>query len=320
MTLRDLVAALSWKGRVSPNSGAAWCYAFLAVAFAGAVKPFLSSWAGVQLPFLTFYPAVVLAALAGGPTVGIVAAVASLTFALWFFMGDDSNISSSTVIALSSIYIVTSVLLAWAVGHARIVLDRAVNEHELRFYTARESIHRTKNVLAVVQAIVRKVYREVGSKDEYRDVLTSRLAALGTAQDVLIQRNWTDLPLLTLVESALAPFLPNPALVVKPSPNILVPARYMTGLCMALFELATNSMKYGALKEPQSRVILSWRIDGVDALLEWNEGTRVEEREAEGFGIKLIGAALGNDAGSSVKLSRDSEGIHVCFRWRDIGM
>jgi two-component sensor histidine kinase len=285
---------------------------------AGFAQPLLSRWTGVGLPpFITFYPAVVAAALAGGPRVGVVTALASLAIAWWFFMGGLANLLSPSVYVPILIYLVTSNVLGWTVGSSRLALDSAVVGEQLRITAARESIHRTKNLLAVVQAIVCKIYREVGSREQYRDVLVSRLAALGNAQDVLIQRDWVDLPVGTLVNSALAPFLPNPGLILQAGPKILVPAKHMAGLCMALFELATNSMKYGALVEGRGKVVLSWRVDDGDAVLEWDEKSEARAGQREGFGVKLIRAALNDDAHSRVCYRQDAGGVYASFRWRD---
>ncbi len=301
-----------------PDSVAAWgCASFIVLA-AWLAQHLLSSWSGVGLPpFIGFYPAVVLGALAGGPRVGIATALASLAIAWWFFMQGFSAASfSPPIIVPSSIFLITSTFLGWTVGKARLALDRAKLREQMQTYATRESIHRTKNVLAVVQAMVRKVYREVGSMEEYRDVLTSRLVALGNAQDVLIQRDWIDLPVADLVSFALAPFLPNPGLAVRPGPAVTVPAKHVTGLCLALFELATNSMKYGALEDGRGPVLLTWQFDDGCARLEWNETTPVQTEKPEGSGSRLVRGAMSGEAGSTVRYHRTAHSISASFRWR----
>jgi two-component sensor histidine kinase len=319
MNLAELLAAGSRRGiSIRPNSASAWCFGFALVVAAAIATPLLSDWVHVRLPpYILFYPVVVLVALVGGPRIGITYALATVGIAWWFYMEGTARLNSPGALTLSSIYLLTSSFLGWAVGHARLALDDAMLFDELRSNVLRESIHRTKNVLAVVQAIVRKVYREAASREEYRDILCSRLAALGAAQDALIKRDWTDLPISTLVSSALCPFLPNPGLAVIPGPNLLVPARYMTGLCMALFELATNSMKYGALREGKGPVTLSWRLDDSHAVLEWNEEAMTSDGKTDGFGVKLIRSALGGESVSDVRYCQEAGRICASFRWRD---
>jgi two-component sensor histidine kinase len=314
MNLQDLVGRLRWRGKVpEPDSVQAWFYASAVLAAGGLAFPLLSHATGQALPpFITFYPAVVIAALAGGPRIGIAAAAASLAVAWWFFMDDRI---SATAAAPAAIYLASSIFLGWTVGQARLALDRAVAAEQARANTARESVHRIKNLLAVVQALTRKVHREAATTDQFRAIMNSRLAALGSAQDILLQRDWKDLPLAQLVTSSLAPFLPNPGLMVRPGPATLVPARHATGLSMALFELATNAMKYGALSEGRGPVVLSWRHDDAHAVLAWDEETHSKPGEADGFGMKLIQAALDGDPDAGVSYRHQDGRLHASFRW-----
>jgi two-component sensor histidine kinase len=139
-------------------------------------------------------------------------------------------------------YIVTSPLIALSAGAARLILDRAAATEAEQTTAARESVHRTKNLIAVVQALSAKVAREVNTVPEFTEIMDKRLQALSLAQNLLLRREWQDADLDEVLHTALAPFLPNPGLTVKRGENVLVPARYVRGLCMALYELCTNAM------------------------------------------------------------------------------
>ena len=83
------------------------------------------------------------------------------------------------------IYVFNASLIALVVGMARISLDRLAASEAERSAAARESVHRTKNLIAVVQALSSKVAREVNTATEFNEALQKRLQALGIAQKVV---------------------------------------------------------------------------------------------------------------------------------------
>lgn len=305
-------------GRPAVGSPAAWLVAGAMILAASAAMPLLTAVAGEPLPaFITLYPAVVAAALAGGPRTGLAAAVAALLIAWWFFLPQHGSLSFAgrgEAISLAT-FLATSLLLGWTVGRARLVIDAARASEARRGEAARESVHRIKNLLAVVQAISSKVYREADTKERYRELLTHRLAALSVAQDVLVREDWQDASLDAVVESALAPFLPNPGLTVQRGPEAVVPADHVRELCMALYELSTNAMKYGALAEGRGPVVLSWRVEGGEVVLDWDEETTVGAQADDSFGTHLIRAAFAGDPKASVRYELGSTGVRARFRW-----
>jgi two-component sensor histidine kinase len=306
--------------RVLPRTGSAASYVAAAVAVAiGTLLMALLEWGvGEPPPYLTLYPAVVVAALVGGWRVGLAAAAVTLLTA-WYFWVPTLNsfavagVRSGLVLAT---YAVTATFLVLVVGLARHSLDRAAASETERANAARESVHRIKNLIAVVQAISQKVARESGTIADYRDTLKSRLAALDIAQNVLVRRDWQDVHLNEIIHSALAPFLPNPGLSVRAGPDVMVPARHVGGLSMALYELCTNAMKYGALAEGRGPVVLTWRNDGDDCVLEWREtlahGAKVER---SGFGTTLIQIALSREPNTAVDYEITPLEVTAMFRW-----
>jgi two-component sensor histidine kinase len=218
------------------------------------------------------------------------------------------------------IYAFTAPLIALVVGFARLALDRTAASELERAAAARESVHRTKNLIAVVQALTSKVAREVTTAAEFREVLGKRLQALAIAQNVLIRRDWQDADLEELLQSALAPFLPNPGLTLQRGEHVLVPARHVRGLCMALYELCTNAMKYGALAYGRGPATLSWHLVDNDCVLEWREEVSSDyttRAEDPGFGTTLIRMALSNDAGTIVQYQVTPALVLATFRWPD---
>lgn len=307
--------------RALPRAGsvAAFTMAAAIVAVATIIKFPLDAWAGEPLPpFITYYPALVLAALCGGLRVGFATAAATLLLAWYIWLPTPFSfvIAGARTPLTLAIYALSSALLAWAVGLARLTLDDvAANEAE-RSLSARESVHRIKNLIAVVQALNAKISREVKTTDEFRDVLSQRLDALGAAQNALIREDWNDVELSELIKGALAPFLANPGLVLKAGPDIVVPARFVNGLCLALYELCTNAMKYGALANGEGPVALSWRRENGKCVLEWRE-TRKSGAQVEnsGFGSMLIKTALARDPNTRVEYEFTQAEVVAIFRW-----
>ncbi len=309
--------AIGWP-RV--DSVGAWAIALVCIALAGLAHPPLDAVAGEPLPpFITFYPAVVLSALAGGWRIGVAAAVITLLLAWYFFTPDyfSFTISGARTPLTLLIYAISATFLGWVVGQARLALDDAVRAEAKRAEAARESVHRIKNLLAVVQALVAKISREVETTTEYKNVLSQRLAALDIAQGVLIRRDWSDVALGDMIDQAMAPFLPNPGLTVVRGPSVVAPARFVPGLCMALYELCTNGMKYGRLGGGEGPASLTWRLEGDQVVIEWDEATTTQTGHGESFGTQLIRGALGREPNTSVDYAVEHDRVHAVFRWKN---
>lgn len=301
------------------NSLGAYLTASGIITFATVIKFPLDALAGELLPpYITYYPALVLAALCGGPRIGFLTGAATLLLAWYIWLPEPYSfaVSGTRTPLTIGIYAISAALLAWVIGLARLVLDQVVANEAERSLSARESVHRIKNLIAVVQALAVKIAREVSTPEEYRQVLAKRLEALGAAQNVLIREDWSDADLRQVIESALAPFLPNPSLVLRPGPDIVAPARHVNGLCLALYELSTNAMKYGALSDGDGSVVLSWRYEDDDCVLEWREARKdAKPADHSGFGSMLIKTALSNAPDTHVAYEFTQREVTAVFRW-----
>ena len=300
--------------------------AFSLLIVAIAVKLVVDSLVGEELPpFIFLYTTVVLAALVAGARTGVIIAVLSSVAAwLWFFPPFSSfEIVSTAAVVSLEIYGATSIFLALAVGFARHTLDIAIASEELRDYDAQEAIHRIKNLLAVVQAITIGSLRDTRDIDEYRQLISRRLSALSGAQDLLLRRKEGAATVEDLAEAALNPFLPNEQIAIDCFEDVMVPARYMHGLTLALFELATNSAKHGAMAHGEGKISLSCQRDATTFALTWRETSPYDQVQAspddmsEGFGYKLIEVALRKDPGTEVVCENSDQGIVVTFSWPD---
>lgn len=172
----------------------------------------------------------------------------------------------------------------------------------------RELSHRSKNLLAVIQAMARQTSRSAESLPEFEDRFEARIAALARSHDLLVHQNWEGVRLSDLVQTQLAPFVEDfdKRVLVKGAPLRLQPeAAHNIGL--ALHELATNASKYGALSSATGRIEIGWEILRPENApprfaFSWHEtgGPAVVAPKRKGFGRqvieRLVPAALSGDA------------------------
>ncbi|MDP8920817.1 MAG: PAS domain-containing protein [Pseudomonadota bacterium] len=178
--------------------------------------------------------------------------------------------------------------------------------------------HRVKNTLATVQSIAAQTLRNADSMEEARLALEARLFALSRAHDVLTRENWEGAGLIEIVLQALAPYRHEREnrLHVQ-GPDIRLSPRMAMAIAMALQELATNAVKYGALSNAVGGVRIAWdlkEVDGISRLyMEWTEsgGPAVSPPKRRGFGTRLIERSLAQDLNGFVKLEFSESGL-IC--------
>ena len=279
----------------------------------------IDAWAGAPLPpYITFSPAIVIAGFAGGIRAGLVACVLStfIAWRLWVSPDGAWEIKTTRDALTIGVFTVTGSLMAVVSGGARLFAERLATIEAERSLAAQESVHRIKNLLAVVQALSARAAKGSNTVAEFRDRFANKLAALAIAQDLLVQRDWHDAPLDQLVTKALAPFLIHSKISVEGGPTVVLPREYISGVTMALYELATNALKYGALAE-EGTVTILWTCDDTQCVLLWTErgGALSTQGGGSGFGHKLIQAAFGGKVGTSVNYDLKAGEVTCQFSW-----
>jgi two-component sensor histidine kinase len=173
---------------------------------------------------------------------------------------------------------------------------------------ANELNHRVKNVLAVVQAIAVQSFR--GGERSQMNAFTARLAALGAAQDLLIQTVWRSASIRDVVEKALAPHCLEDRCTIHGTSHELDGKRALA-LALALHELATNAIKYGALSNDSGRVSVEWHISESELRLCWREsgGPAVRDPGPPGFGTRIVTRNLAAEFNGHVDLQHKPAGI-----------
>lgn len=197
------------------------------------------------------------------------------------------------------------------------VTERKENEQHLRLLM-RELTHRSKNLLAVIQAMARQTARHAGSIDDFVEFFSARLQALSRSHDLLVQESWHGASLTDMVRSQLGHHLDSESAQVSiRGPNIFLKPEAAQNIGLALHELSTNAAKYGALSVPGGRVEISWARRMAEAgggfELSWREsgGPPVTEPKARGFGSLVIERNLARGLDGTVELSFAATGV-VC--------
>ncbi|MDP2085873.1 MAG: HWE histidine kinase domain-containing protein [Gemmobacter sp.] len=183
--------------------------------------------------------------------------------------------------------------------------------------------HRVKNVLAVVQSIALQSFRDKGvSGAEAAERFVGRLTALAHSHALLARNRWEGASLRALLYDALAPCQDQRVgRIAIEGPDILLTPKSAQTLSLAFHELATNSVKYGALSNAEGRVTVAWRGDDDVQTgllhLSWQEsdGPPIEVApKRSGFGSRLVKQALAFELGGEVALDFERTGLSVTMR------
>jgi PAS domain S-box-containing protein len=199
-------------------------------------------------------------------------------------------------------------------GTAIDITTRKLHEERLKLLLA-ELNHRVKNTLATVQSFAMQTLRNASSVTEAHAAFDARLIALSKAHDVLVREHWEGAGLHEVVSGALAPYSSShqASRVSFAGPEIRLQPKAALALSMALHELATNAVKYGALSNGAGDVEVSWRVDPTDGKfqLRWREagGPPVVAPRRRGFGSRLIEQGLSQDIAGEVDLSFNADGV-----------
>lgn len=183
--------------------------------------------------------------------------------------------------------------------------------------------HRVKNTLATVQSIARQTLRASEGLEQFGALFEARLLALSRAHSILSAGSWGHVALSELMRVMLEPFrgegenrfrLDGDEVVV--SPNIFLM------LALAIQELATNAVKYGALSSPTGRVHVTWHSSpsggGGEVTLQWREqdGPQIlTPPHRRGFGARLLDRIVAYDLGGVSDLSFTREGVQWQVRF-----
>jgi PAS domain S-box-containing protein len=183
--------------------------------------------------------------------------------------------------------------------------------------------HRTRNQIAVVRSLSDKTLDESQSLEEYRTHYGDRLAALGRVQRMLSRISEDDrVTFDELLRAELAAHGASPGNVFLEGPSgVRLRSRSVQTLALALHELATNAVKYGAIASPEGRLHIGWHVtqneDGTNQRLniDWREsGVNIPDPNSAlqngGYGRELIERALPYQLNARTRYEIGPTGVH----------
>lgn len=152
-----------------------------------------------------------------------------------------------------------------------------------------ELLHRIRNILTVTSTVVSATLRNATSLPQARDSVAARIMALAKAQGLLTELG-DRAEIGHVVEQSIGAHIDDWQRVTRTGPPLALTSQQAVGLSLALYELATNATKYGALHDPGGRLSIDWQADAAGHFrFEWRESglTGVGPAARTGFGSRL---------------------------------
>ena len=186
------------------------------------------------------------------------------------------------------------------------------SEDDARNALVAELDHRVKNVLASVQSLAAQSARKTTSLDAFLKTFAGRLEAMASAHTLLTATRWRGADIGNIAAAELGGLAPGQAR--WSGPEILLNPRATNALTLALHELATNAVKFGALSADTGRVTVAWTPrPGGGFELSWVErgGPPVNAPARRGFGATLLERVTGRELGGEAKIDFLAGGVRA---------
>jgi two-component sensor histidine kinase len=194
---------------------------------------------------------------------------------------------------------------------ARDITDRKEAQIRQELLT-REIQHRTKNLFAVVHAVVARSFAGKGTIEEAKFAVLSRLEALAQTHAMLMDKDWHGADLAEIVRAETSPYAGRVAI---DGTSLKLSAMAAQNIAMVLHELATNAAKYGALSNATGQVHVRWRVatsNGAPTFsFSWRErgGPVVALPQRKGFGTAVLEQMMAEFVGQPPELTFEREGL-----------
>ena len=270
--------------RLPPYSWQAFAFAAACVAAAVGLRYGIGLINPGVLTFASYYPAVLVVALIAGPPAALFSIVLSMLSADRLFGPEERDWTLDT---LNYLFFALVCIFMIAVAHAyrRAVANYQAEERQKNLML-RELEHRGKNTFSVVESIVIQTLHD---DKEKADVITGRIRAVSSTNDIISHADNLQPDLRTLIRAKFEPFGQFRANL--DGVDVKLPPDVARNLSLVFHELVTNAIKHGALSRPEGRIEIGWRKDTDGGLIvQWTErGGPVTSPPAQrGFGTRLV--------------------------------
>jgi PAS domain S-box-containing protein len=183
---------------------------------------------------------------------------------------------------------------------ARDITEQKRNQEQIAIL-AREAEHRSKNLLATVQATIN--LSQSDTPEGLKHAIEGRIRALANVHSLFVETRWIGAELSAIATQELAPYCENDETRVQiDGPQVLLEPNAAQAIAVTLHELATNAAKYGALSVAKGQVDLKWSHDADERLiLCWTEfgGPAVQTPARQGFGGRVVERMIGQLRGKA---------------------
>jgi PAS domain S-box-containing protein len=194
----------------------------------------------------------------------------------------------------------------------RDITERKQDEAQIAVL-ARETEHRSMNVLATVQAMVHLTQSDTA--DGLKTAIEGRIQALANVHGLFVQSRWTGADLRSLIAQEVSPYCQDGDTRVRiDGPDLLLEPNLAQPIAVTLHELATNAAKYGALSVRNGRVQIEWsRAADGRLVLRWTEtgGPLVQPPTRQGFGTRVMDSMIRGQLKGELRYEWRAEGL-VC--------
>jgi two-component sensor histidine kinase len=271
-----------------------------------------------QVPYLIYIPAAFLTGFYCGIRPALVT-VGLCGFFNWFvFIPPPASWDIADLAQGRGLipYLIVASFIAAVMASLRGAIDRQRQAEFRQAIIIGELQQRTRNLLSIVGALSEKTAGNSGSLEQFRREYAECLAAIGQAQNLLWQEARVDLLSLVRAELAAHGAGENDGRISIDGPSVEIPPRSMHIFALAVHELATNSLKYGALGQAQAILEVAWHVDrqaGGYIIILWNEyDVRMPANlrgNSRGFGRDLIELALPQDLNAVTHFDLAADGV-----------
>jgi two-component sensor histidine kinase len=237
---------------------------------------------------------------------------------MWIVAPNGGHFTAEHARAISDLAIFVAAALRMVVAERK--LKAALSEQAM---LAHEMAHRTKNLFAVAEGMIRVTARATQTVPEFAKTLTGRLHALADANALVSRDTGARLRaqrgglLSDLLETVLRPHDATGHAITLDGPPVALGDSAINGLALIFYELATNAAKYGSLSLASGSLTVRWVEDGDTLALDWIErgGPPVADKvQTPGFGSGLLEATAERQFGGELECLWDRQGLVARLR------
>jgi two-component sensor histidine kinase len=249
--------------------------------------------------FAAYYPAVLLSTLWAGTGSGLLALFSAGVIGWYAFIPPvySFEIKEAATAASLALFLASGSLIIWGAEQYRRLAAALAGKDCERELLMGELMHRMRNMIAVVQVVVKQT---LSHDQDAREALTRRIAAVATADGFMQDDMSYHSDLAELLTSELAGY--ERARFTLSGPATKLALDQARAVALSIHELATNAAKYGALSCPEGRVLVSWNVGTAGLQIAWQEvgGPPVRTPTREGFGSRFVRQMLAKKGGSII--------------------